>query len=261
MLFRSGDEPRIIDDLKIAADDPGAEYFAGQRSLIAIPLYDRDVAMNMVVMMRKEPAAFDPEAFPDLVLASNLFGRATHNLVLSQELQQAYDLVDYEAQVIADIQRSLLPDKLPDIPTMELAAYYQTSRHAGGDYYDFFPLPDGRWGILIADVSGHGTPAAVLMAIAHSIAHAELEPPRVPSQMLDHLNGRLFQRYTNDARTFITAFYGVYDPSSRELTYACAGHHPPRVKRCEDGSIFSLDGVAGLPLGIRGEEEDRKSVV
>ena len=54
---------------------------------------------------------------------------------------------------------------------MELAVHYQTSRRAGGDYYDFFPLPDGKWGILIADVSGHGTPAAVLMAITHSIAH------------------------------------------------------------------------------------------
>ena len=77
---------------------------------------------------------------------------------------------------------------LPTIPTLDLAAYYQTSQWAGGDYYDFFPLADGRWGILIADVSGHGTPAAVLMAITHSIAHTLPGPPDPPGPLLDHLN-------------------------------------------------------------------------
>ena len=96
---------------------------------------------------------------------SSLFGRATHNLVLRNELKQTYDIVERELKVVADIQRSLLPQVLPKIPNLELAAYYRTSRWAGGDYYDFFPLPDGRWGILVADVSGHGTPAAVMMAI------------------------------------------------------------------------------------------------
>src|SRR5207253_1299364 len=103
------------------------------------------------------------------VWLSNLFGRATHNLVLAEELRQAYEAVDRELVAVADIQRSLLPAKLPKIPTMDLAAHYQTSRRAGGDYYDFFPLAEGKWGIIVADVSGHGTPAAVLMAITHCI--------------------------------------------------------------------------------------------
>src|SRR6185369_10191873 len=128
----------------------------------------------------REPKAFNPDQFPEFVWMGNLFGRATHNLVLSDELRSAYNTVDREMQIVADIQRSLLPETLPKIPTLDLAAYYQTSRRAGGDYYDFFPLPDGRWGILIADVSGHGTPAAVIMAITHSIAHSFPGPPSSP---------------------------------------------------------------------------------
>src|SRR5262249_58491975 len=123
------------------------------------------------VFLRRDAAAFAPEHFPQLVWMSNLYGRATHNLVLSEQLKEAYEAVDHEMRVVADIQRSLLPAAMPPIPTMALAAHYQTSHRAGGDYYDFFPLADGKWGILIADVSGHGTPAAVIMAVAHNPAH------------------------------------------------------------------------------------------
>jgi phosphoserine phosphatase RsbU/P len=247
-----GDEPRIIDDLRFDPDDPAAEYFAGQRSLMAIPNYDQGVALNMTVRLSSEPHAFDPEGFPEHVWMSNLFGRATHNLVLSEDLKQAYAVVDRELRVVADIQRSLLPKAMPVVPTLDLAAHYQTSHWAGGDYYDFFPLPDGRLGILIADVSGHGTPAAVMMAITHSVAHAYPGAPDPPGRMLTFVNDRLAAHYTADNEAFVTAFYGIYDPARRTLTYASAGHNPPRLKRCEDGSVASLDGAGGLPLGVLG---------
>jgi sigma-B regulation protein RsbU (phosphoserine phosphatase) len=253
------DEPRMIDDLQIAADDPAAKYLEGQRSLIAIPLYDKGVALNMVVLTRNERAAFRQEQFPELVWLSNLFGRATHNLVLSEELQKAYDALDQELKVVADIQRSLLPVQLPTIPTMDLAVSYQTSQRAGGDYYDFFPLPEDKWGILIADVSGHGTPAAVLMAITHSIAHIFPGPPTPPGQLLNHVNHHLATRYTGRDGTFVTAFYGVYDPAVRRLTYSLAGHNPPRLKRCGDGSLASLAGLPSLPLGIFPKDTYRES--
>src|SRR5262249_57089037 len=139
---------------------------------------------------------------------SKVCGRATHNVVVEEELRMAYNAVDREMRIVADIQRSLLPEKLPKIPTLDLAASYQTSRQAGGDYYDFFPLPDGKWGILIADVSGHGTPAAVLMAVTHSLAHTYPGPPTPPSAMLDYVNGKLADLYTGSGDTFVTAFYG-----------------------------------------------------
>jgi sigma-B regulation protein RsbU (phosphoserine phosphatase) len=249
-----GDEPRLIDDLQISDDDPAAEYLAGYRSLLAVPNYECGVALNMVILMRHGPAAFDREQFPQTVWMSNLFGRATHNLVLAEQLQQAYNAVDREMQVVADIQRSLLPARLPDIPTADLAAYYQTASRAGGDYYDFFPLPEGRWGILIADVSGHGTPAAVLMAVTHAIAHTHPGPAMRPGDLLGYVNHHLANRYTAQSDTFVTAFYGIYDPARRELLYACAGHNPPRLKRCSDGSLASLNSVAGLPLGIHAGE-------
>src|SRR5713101_1566911 len=245
-----GDEPRIIDDIQIASDDPAAEYFAGMRSLIAVPNYDQGAALNMVVLMRKEPAAFQREQFPMWVWMSNLFGRATHNLVLSEELKKAYEAVDYELKVVADIQRSLLPKELPRIPNLSLAAHYQTSRRAGGDYYDFFPLPNGQWGILIADVSGHGTPAAVLMAITHSIAHSYPGPPTPPAKMLNYVNHQLASRYSIQSDTFVTAFYGIFDPATRAITYACAGHNPPRRKSCAGGGISPLVGLDGITEGI-----------
>src|SRR5262245_44795135 len=126
-------------------------------------------------------------------------------------------------RVVADIQRSLLPQKLPAIPGLELGAHYQTSRWAGGDYYDFFPLPDGRWGILIADVSGHGTPAAVMMAITHTIAHGYPGPPTPAPKMLEFLNRRLSCCSMRDMEAFVTAFYGIFDPATGTLRYSSAG--------------------------------------
>jgi phosphoserine phosphatase RsbU/P len=253
-----GDEPRLFDDLHISADDPAAEYLAEFRSVAVIPLYDQGEALNMALLMRREPGAFDPEDLPELVSMSNLFGRATHNLVLMGQLKEAYEAADYELKVVADIQRSLLPRKPPKIPTMAVAAYYQTAHRAGGDYYDFFPFPDGKWGILVADVSGHGTPAAVLMAVTHSLAHTYQGPPTPPGEMLNHVNDHLTRLYTGESDTFVTAFYGVYNPADRTLTYASAGHNPPRLKRCDDGTLAELDGARGLPLGISPTERYRE---
>ncbi len=250
-----GDEPRIIDDLQVADDDPARAYFEGMRSLLAVPHYDQGVALNMVIWMRKEPAAFDPEELPEVVWVQNLYGRATHNLVLAERVKEAYEALDQEMKTVADLQRSLLPDPLPTIPTMALAAHYQTSHRAGGDYYDFFPLPDNKWGILIADVSGHGTPAAVLMAVTHSIAHTYPGPATPPGLLLAHVNRTLAERYTERTGAFVTAFYGVYDPATRTIAYSSAGHPPPRLKRCADGSLAELDGHHGLPLGILADEE------
>ncbi|MGH7213675.1 MAG: PP2C family protein-serine/threonine phosphatase [Tepidisphaeraceae bacterium] len=248
-----GNEPRLIDHLDVSPDDPAFEYLREFKSALVIPHFDGGEALNMVAHLRKQPAAFDREQFPELVLTSNLFGRATRNLVLSEELGAAYQSIDHELKLVGDIQRSLLPPGLPDIPGMRLAVHYQTSKRAGGDYYDFFPLAHGEWGILIADVSGHGTPAAVVMAITHTIAHTLPGPPTPPGRLLGKINELLCGRYTQGNGTFVTAFYGVYDPTRRRLTYGSAGHNPPRLRRA-DGTMQPLDGARHLPLGIDPEE-------
>ncbi len=243
-------EPRIIDELELAHDDPARDYLAGQRSLMAIPQIDGGVCNNMIISTRCVPAGFDRERFPEIVWTSMLFGRSTHNLVLAEQVREAYEIVDRELQAVGNIQRALLPAQLPEIPTMKLAAHYQTSQRTGGDYYDFFPLPDGRWGILIADVSGHGTPAAVMMAVTHSIAHMYPGTSSAPSDMLNFVGRHLAKRYTQNVESFVTAFYAIYDPQTRELSYSSAGHNPPRLKRCGAGTITALDGAADYPLGI-----------
>jgi sigma-B regulation protein RsbU (phosphoserine phosphatase) len=249
-----GEQPRVINDLKVADDDPAAEYLKGMGSMAAATQYDQGKALNMVALLRREPGAFNPEQFPEWVWLSNLFGRATHNLVLTDQVKQAYAVVERELKVVADLQRTLLPKQLPKIPTLELAASYQTSRWAGGDYYDIFPLPGGKWGLLIADVSGHGTPAAVMMAVTHSIAHTYPGHPEPPGKLLEFINHQLATRYTADIESFVTAFYGIYDPVSRTLSYASAGHNPPRLMSCVDGTLTVLDGVRSLPLGIDMDE-------
>jgi sigma-B regulation protein RsbU (phosphoserine phosphatase) len=256
-------EPRLIDDITplLTDDDPAIDYLSGFRSLMASPHYDHGVALNMTVNLEREPAAFDPEKFPEWFWLSSLFGRLTNNLVLKEELKRAYEIVERELKVVADIQRSLLPRRLPAIPGLELGAHYQTSQWAGGDYYDFFPLPDGRFGILIADVSGHGTPAAVIMAITHSLAHSLPGHPEPPAALLEHVNHHLYHRYAAGNEGFVTAFYGVYDPSGRSLTYACAGHNPPRMRRCGERSVQALDEIGGPPLGLFDEPEYGETTV
>ncbi|WP_339748702.1 PP2C family protein-serine/threonine phosphatase [uncultured Rubinisphaera sp.] len=247
--------PHIIDDLQVDPKDPAAEYLEGQRSLMAIPMLDNGEALNMVITTQTEPYGFDKERFPDTFWMANLFGRATHNLVLKEEVRNAYVSIDQELKAVSEIQQSLLPKSMPLIPGLELAAYYQTSHRAGGDYYDFFPLCDGRWGFLIADVSGHGTPAAVVMAITHSIAH--LYPGEVysPSELLTFVNQQLSQRYTSKIEAFVTAFYAIYDPKDHSLIYASAGHNAPRLWRCSQQRIDTLDVAGGFPLGVSEDAE------
>jgi sigma-B regulation protein RsbU (phosphoserine phosphatase) len=245
-----GDVPRIIQDFAVPPDDPAQPFLSGLRSLMALPLYDQGEALNMVVLGRTEPNAFSFDELPERVWMSNLFGRAAHNLVLVEERDEAYRHVDRELQAVADIQRSLLPQRMPEIPTLKLAASYQTSRRAGGDYYDLFRLPHDQWGLLIADVSGHGTPAAVMMAVTHCIAHIYPGEPTPPSQLLRYLNRHLTQNYTAKSGHFVTAFYGIYDADSRCLTYSCAGHNPPRLLRCGVAPVHSLNDATMPPLGF-----------
>ena len=248
-----GNEPRIINDLVCPPDDPAAEDLSEQRSLQAIPLMDQGMSLNMSLHTRRVPNGFSYEHLPEAVWLANLFGRATNNLVLAGRLKEAYEEIDRELKAVARIQRSLLPTRLPEIPFLKLAAHYQTARRAGGDYYDFFPMADGRWGMLIADVSGHGTPAAVMMAVMHSIAHAYPGTAISPGLMLNYLNQKLCQHYVGTSGTFVTAFYAIFDPQSFRLTYSSAGHNPPRWKSTERGQIHSLENAQHYPLGITTE--------
>lgn len=244
-----GNKPVIIEDLpaRLSADDPAWFYLEGFRSLVALPQYDDGEGLNVTVMLFPAGAEWNPAIIPMLHWQGGLFGRGTQNLVLRNQLGEALLSLDREMQAVGNIQRSLLPDRMPEIPGFEMAADYETSSRAGGDYYDYFPLDNGEWGLFIADVSGHGTPAAVLMAITHAVAHAQPGTHTPPGALLEYLNAQLADAYTRDG-TFVTAFYAVLNPRDRTLTYARAGHNPPRLVRGD--RVLSLDEVGGLPLGL-----------
>lgn len=241
--------PMILDDLptRLKPDDPCYFYLEGFQTLVALPHYDRGEGLNVTMMLLPPGVELDPSMIPMLHWQAGLFGRGTQNLVLRNQLAEALAALDRELQVVGAIQRSLLPRQLPEIPGFELAAHYLTSARAGGDYYDFFPLDGGAWGLFIADVSGHGTPAAVLMAITHALAHAQPGTHTPPPVLLRYLNDQLSRSYTHNG-TFVTAFYAVLDPATRRLTYCTAGHNPPRLVRGQ--RILPLDQSTALPLGI-----------
>lgn len=245
-----GDRPRILHGVSVSPDDPGRKYLRGARSLLCLPQYDGGVALNMVVRMSREPYSFDESKLPDTLVVSNLFGRATYGLVLAKRLEEANAELDHELKSVGRVQRSLLPKSLPAIGGLEIAVSYATATRAGGDYYDFFPLARGRWGVIIADVSGHGAPAAVVMAIVRTILHTRRIDGLGASAVLRLLNRGLSDHGGSDEATFVTAFYAVYDPAQRVMRYSCAGHVPPMLidrHHC----WRDLDDVQALPLGVR----------
>jgi sigma-B regulation protein RsbU (phosphoserine phosphatase) len=242
--------PRIIDDLQVPPDDPAAAYLDGQRSLMAIPLFDDGEPVNMVVFTREEPAAFPPEQFPDLVWMTNLFGRATQTALLSQKLKADHEEARQEMRRVAKLQRSLLPTELPRVSTLDLAVFSRTTAEAGGDYYNVLSLPRGRVGIMLADVCGHGVAAAMVVAVVHSLVTTYTGPAIPPGHLLTYVNDHLTRMSTRSAGTFVTAVYAVYDPDRATLTWANAGHPPPRLVRAAGGMAEPLVGERCVPLGI-----------
>jgi phosphoserine phosphatase RsbU/P len=242
--------PRIIDDLSVPDDDPAASYLAGQRSLMAVPLFDAGDPVNMVVLTRDGRGAFPADRFPEIVWMSNLFGRAIHTALLSQKLKADHEQARQEMRRVAKLQRSLLPTELPKVSTLDLAVYSRTTSDAGGDYYNVLPLPRGRVGLLLADVSGHGVAAAMVVAVVHSLVTTYSGPAIPPGHLLAYVNDHLTRMSTRSAGTFVTAVYAVYDPDRATLSWANAGHPPPRLVRAGGKPAEPLTGERCVPLGI-----------
>lgn len=245
-------EPRILKHVCVPRTDPAYQYLADARALLVLPLFDKGASLNMVVRTSADPQAFDRIRLADAVLISNLFGRATHHLVLAEELRAAYAELDHELRRVAQIQTALLPPHLPTIPDLDMAVSYKTAARAGGDYYDFFDLKDGRWGVLIADVSGHGTPAAVVMAMLRTMLHTHCFECATPGELLTVANRNLYDQFDRYDGTFVTAYYGILDPSKRSICYACAGHHPPLLVDREI-RVRELDGAQSVPLAVQAD--------
>jgi sigma-B regulation protein RsbU (phosphoserine phosphatase) len=242
-----GGKSRLIDHLSVDKDDPAREHLEGMRSLACAPSYSHGQPVGLSVLLHRQPAHFTEKDLETLLLNANLLGRAANVLSLAQQLEQAYRRLDREMQQAGRIQRHLLPAELPRPEGLSLAASYVTCSRAGGDYYDVRPLGDGRWGLFLADVSGHGVSAAVLMAVLHTLFHTHPAPAAPPGAVLRRANEHLVT--VAPEGMFATAFYGIYNPADRTLRYSVAGHPMPRLRRGRKG-VEALAPTGGLPLGI-----------
>ena len=169
---------------------------------------------------------------------------------LSAQVSRAYNGMSREVESAGSLQRELLPPRAMEIPGYETRIHYATSTRAGGDLYDFIPLPDGRVGIVIADASGHGVSAAVLMGMTLVLTRsASVAGP--PEKVLEQVNAQLYK--TLPPGSFATACYLVLDPETGWLQYTLAGHDPPLIHRAASLEVQRLPLVGGTPLGLRPE--------
>jgi sigma-B regulation protein RsbU (phosphoserine phosphatase) len=163
-----------------------------------------------------------------------------HRLTL--EVREQRDRLEHELKVVSDLQRELLPRRLPAVPGLVLAEHYETSRYAGGDYYDAVELPEGRCGVLVADSEGHSAPATVMMAMTCALFRSCPELHAQPDRVLAYINDNLCKV---NRESFVTAIYAVVDPRGRTLRIARAGHPLPILFRPAEGKARELacDGV------------------
>ena len=148
--------------------------------------------------------------------------------------------------IAKDIQKGLLPTKLPDIPRFDVAATNISSKQVGGDYYDFIQMSNGHYAIAIGDVSGKGTPASLLMANLQATIRALVQFDLPLSELTKRVNNLICDN-TSSGR-FITFFWGMLDTDCRKFKYVNAGHNPPFLIH-PDGTVKKLD-KGGIILGI-----------
>jgi sigma-B regulation protein RsbU (phosphoserine phosphatase) len=182
---------------------------------------------------------------PDEVIARVDTHLTIHRLKREVEIKK--DQLEHELQVVSEVQRRLLPKRLPVIDGFKLAAHYETSRYAGGDYYDIVEISENRWGFLIADAEGHSAPAAVLMAMTCALFRAYPDLPADPAAVLHYLNEHLCK--VADP-SFMTALYAVYDGKLQTMRVARAGHPLPMIYRSSEKKAFEFDCSGIYPMGI-----------
>ena len=161
-------------------------------------------------------------------------------------LEKAQAQLKAELEVARSLQLAILPAAFPARPGCEGAARMIPATTMGGDFYDYIELPDGQIGLVIADVSGHGVPAAFFMAVARTTLRELAVRHTDPGDCLAQTNDALCAQ--NPLDLFVTVFYCILDPKTGVLRYANGGHNPPYVRRAA-GPIESLNGAGGLVLG------------
>jgi serine phosphatase RsbU (regulator of sigma subunit) len=152
---------------------------------------------------------------------------------------------EQELRLARSIQQASLPKEVPSLEGWQISPFYRPAREVGGDFYDFFELEDGRLGLVVGDATGHGVPAALVMASARSMLRAVAQASYSPGDVLRRVNDPLATDIPPNM--FVTCFYAILDPESGSLTYANAGHDVPYLYR---NSAAEELRARGMPLGL-----------
>ena len=155
--------------------------------------------------------------------------------------------IEKELEIAKEIQQSFLPEKSPELPGLDLEGFNLPAAEVGGDFFDFIPLTDDQWGLVIADVSGKGVPAALFMALSRTLVRASTTHHQDPAESIREANQNIFL----DAKTsmFVTLFYAVLDANRKVLSYINAGHNPPMLFSSGSSAVTLLE-ARGIALGV-----------
>lgn len=199
---------------------------------------------EMVRRMRRSEAA----ATQDLKAKNQALAQAYQDLQQAQSALIEKGKLEHELEIARQIQKSMLPKQIAALPGWQIAAHWQPARAVSGDFFDIIPYPDGRSGFLIADVSGKGIPAALVMANTCSVLRAVAGLKSSPGALLEQVNQLLC--LSMPPNMFVTCLYGILDPASGVFRFANAGHNLPIQVSASGIQILK---ARGMPLGLMPE--------
>ncbi len=215
-------------------------------SEVVIPLHVGERLVGVFTASHPELDAFPRQQLRVLQSLCDHVAVAVHNARRFQSERAERETMSREAAEARAMQQALLPKSSPLIPGFVVSGLSVPAGAVGGDWYDFIPFPDGRWGLVLADVSGKGTAAALLMSATRGMLRSLAEACCTPGEVLTKLNSLLVEDFP--AGKFVTLVYAVLDPATRNVVFANAGHlHPLFI---DDKGAQFLDTERGLPLGI-----------
>jgi sigma-B regulation protein RsbU (phosphoserine phosphatase) len=216
------------------------------RSEVAIPLQREGDLVGVFTASHCDLDAFCPDQLRLLQGLCAHVAVAVHNARRFGDEREQRERMSREAEEAQAIQQALLPRTSPLIPGFRVSGLSIPAGSVGGDWYDFIPLPDGRWGLVLADVSGKGTAAALLMSATRGMLRSLAQTGSGPAEVLTRLNNMMIEDFP--CGRFVTMVYAELDPSTRVLRIANAGHLAPLL--VEPSGHRWINHEHGLPLGI-----------
>ncbi len=216
------------------------------RSEVAIPLQREGELVGVFTASHCELNAFCPGQLSLLQGLCDHVAVAVHNARRFGDEREKRERMSREAEEARSIQQALLPRSSPLIPGFSVSGLSIPAGSVGGDWYDFIPLPGGRWGLVLADVSGKGTAAALLMSATRGMLRSLAQTGSGPADVMTRLNKLMVEDFPSGR--FVTMVYAELDPSSRLLRIANAGHLSPLL--VEPSGHRWIHHEHGMPLGI-----------